>query len=149
MSIKTLVAGLSVCTLFLLSSWQPGIAKTSLKSGIDTNRNSIAAKNPLWKQGDFPNLLLVSQRITNFRADHTRKTNKTTRPSGYQTNRQNDPRFFQRSGKSSFSTPNFRSYSNRTISPTNRPALGTNKIRNNATIYNRSKSRKYEYITPR
>jgi hypothetical protein len=149
MSIKTLVAGLSVCTIFLLSSWQPGIARTSFKPEIDTNRNSIAAKNPLRELGDLPNLLLVSQRISNFRANHSRKTNKATRPSGYQINRQNDPRFFQRTGKSNFSTPNLRSYSNRTISPTNRPALGTNKIRNNTNIYKRSKSRKYEYITPR
>lgn len=158
MSIKTLAAGLSVCTLFLLSSWQPGIAWASFTPGIDTNKNSIAAKKPLWqlkkksaheRNGGLPNLLRVSQRSSSFRATHTRKTNRGSRPSRYQINRQNNPRFFQRAGRSKFSSPNLRAYSNRSRLSTKRSAAGTNKIRSNTSIFKRSKPRKHVYITPR
>jgi hypothetical protein len=157
MSIRTLAAGLGVCAVFLVGSWQPGNANASFIPETDLNRISLQEKGPQLKRkaesrydrnGGFPRLLLASQRNSSFRASHTRNKRTSHQP-GYRARRNNDPRFYRRSRSSGFSNSNLRSDSNRARLSNKRSVAGTRNDRNKTNTIKRQSSRKYLYITPR
>ncbi len=150
-SMKALIASLGACALFLAGSGSPGNASASFTNAVGIK---TAPQGSQWKQEaeadlreNVANLMLANQRTSNFRDINTRKKRSNHR-SSFQTNRQNNPRFFQRNRRPSFSTPNLRSYSNRERLSNQRSAVRTNSLNKRVNSYKRPRSRNFEFITP-
>jgi len=150
MSIKTLVAGLGACALFLAGLGQSGNADASVTHAFDTKAPLEQTDSQWTREGKsgadlkegFSNLLLAYQGISSSRL-YNKRIKRQYRGTRHQTNRQNDPRFFQRGRRSSFATQGNRSYSNRRRIYNQRSSITgrNNNFRDSLNIHRRSRSR--------
>lgn len=145
MFIKSLVAGLGAFFIFLVGLWYSGNAQASILNTFKPKSTAIGKSGAIWthdvKSGAYlngapPNILLVSQRRSNFRQNNTKNYRRQT----YRTNQ----RMNRGLKGSSFSGQINRSSSTRKRVSTPRSFQGKNKnsFRNNRYIFKRPKSRK-------
>jgi hypothetical protein len=166
---KTLVTGLGACVIFLAGFCLPDNANASFTNPFPIKTDLLKQKSSPRKQDalgvnlkeGFSNLLLANRRNSIRRSNarnnrensNYRQTNTgRNRPHGrsnYKINRQSNPRFIQRNSRAKFSNPIPRTLSTRKRTPNNRSSVGTNNLRDNRNILERTRSRKVEFITPR